>query len=88
MPAAQQRQAIVSLLHLRDDIGLPDPRVTVPTMAHIATRHPKLNVLNLDAVAAATSLAATVWLSPETARGILPAVLDEEGLRWRTIAVR
>ncbi len=82
-----QERAVLSLLELRDDIGLPDARVAVPVMADLAGRHPRLNLLNLEAAAAARSLGATVWLSPEGAAGILPSVLDAEGLRWVAVAV-
>ena len=66
-----QEQAILSLLELRDDIALPDPRVTVPAMAQLSRRHPRLNLLNLEAAAA----------------GVLPEVLASERLHWRTIEI-
>jgi hypothetical protein len=76
----EQERAILSLLELREDIGLPDPRATVPLMADISRRHAQLNLLNLEAVAAARHLKSTVWLSEAAASGVLPAVLDAEGL--------
>ncbi len=79
-----QERAILSLLELREDIGLPDPRVTVPVMADLARRRSQLNLLNLEAVAAARHLDAVVWLSVPAASGVLPAVLDAEGVRWQT----
>lgn len=87
LPAAEQERAIVSLLELRDDIGLPDARATVPLMVDIAARHPRLNLLNLEAAALARSLPATVWLSAESAAGILPTVLEGEGVRWASVAI-
>src|SRR3954470_9906706 len=72
---SEQERAILSLLELRDDIGLPDPRATVPVMADISRRHAQLNLLNLEAVAVARLLRATVWLSVPGASGVLPAVL-------------
>ena len=81
----EQARAVLSLLELRDDIGLPDPRATVPMMADLAARHPRLNVLNLEAAAAARILDGTVWLSEEGAAGVLPGVLDAEGLRWSIV---
>jgi hypothetical protein len=83
----EQERAILSLLELRDDVGLPDPRSTVPVMAGVARRHPQLNLLTLEAVAAARILPAEVWLSPPAASGILPGVLDAEGLTWRTVEI-
>ncbi len=80
-----QEQAILALLDLPPEIGLPDPRLTVPAMAGLAAAHPKLNLLNLEAAAAALTLPAEVWLSEPAARGVLPAVLDDEGVRWRMV---
>ena len=87
LAVAEQERAILSLLELRDDIGLPDPRETVPLMAELSRRHPKLNLLNLEAAAAARLFGAEVWLSPPAADGILPGVLDREDLQWRTVEV-
>jgi hypothetical protein len=87
LPAGEQEHAIRSLLELRDDVGLPDPRTTIPLMVEIAARHPRLNLLNLEATALARLLRGTVWLSDESAAGILPGVLDDEGVAWATIAI-
>jgi hypothetical protein len=83
-----QGRAILSLLELRSDILLPDPRPTVPRMAQIGKRHPRLNLLNLEAVAVGQLLAGTLWLSLEAAAGLLPAVLDEEQVAWQAVAIR
>ncbi len=85
--ADQQAAAIISLLELRDDISLPDPRSTVPEMVRLAARHPRLNLMNLEAVALGHLLSATVWLSRQSAEGILPGVLDHERVRWRTVTI-
>lgn len=87
LPAGQQERAILSLLELRDDIGLPDPRATVPLMVAIAVRHRGLNLLNLEAAALAQLLSASVWLSEPSAAGVLPPVLDAEGIAWTTVAI-
>jgi hypothetical protein len=87
LPAAEQERAIGSLLELRDDIGLPDPRATIPVMVEIAARHPRLNLLNLEATALARLLRATVWLSEESASGILTGILDDEGVAWAVVAI-
>jgi len=80
-----QERAILRLLELRNDVGLPDPRATVPLMADVARRHAQLNLLNLEAVATAHVLRASLWLSAPAASGVLPAVLDSEGLRWTVV---
>jgi hypothetical protein len=84
---ALQSAAIRSLLTLPGSIGLPDPRATVPVMAELSDRHPRLNLLNLEAAAAGLVLDATVLLSTEASRGVLPAVLDAERVSWRTVAI-
>ena len=83
----EQAAAILSLLELRDDISLPDARSTVPEMARLAGRHPHLNLMNLEAVAVGRLLGAGMWLSRESAKGVLPNVLDEERVQWRTVVV-
>jgi hypothetical protein len=83
----EQERAIRSMLQLPEDIGLPDTRQLVPIMVEVAGRHPRLNLLNLEAVAAVQALDATLWLSREAAGGVLPAVLDAEHLAWEVVAV-
>jgi hypothetical protein len=73
------------MLQLPSNVGLPETRQTVPQMMDVATRHPQLNLLNLEAVAAASTLEATIWLSPKGASGVLPSVLDVEGISWKTV---
>lgn len=80
-----QHAAIRSLLELPDDVGLPDPRATVPTMAELSERHPRLNLLNLEAAATGLTLDATVLLSVDASRGVLPDVLDAEHIAWRAV---
>ena len=83
----EQELAILSLLELRSDIALPDPRPTVPLMARLARRHPRLNLMNLEAVAVGKLLGGTLWLSIEGASGVLPPVLEQEQVRWQTVAI-
>jgi hypothetical protein len=56
-------------------------------MADVATRHPRLNLLNIEATAAARLLSARVLLSPPASRGILPDALTDEDIRWDTVDV-
>ena len=84
----QQTGAVRNLLVLREDIELPDPRVTIPKMVELSQRHHRLNLLNLEAAAAALALEAPVWLSAEARSGILPGVLDAEGITWKVIERR
>lgn len=72
---------------LPETIGLPDPRSTVPVMAELSERHPRLNLLNLEAAAAGLLLDATMLLSTEASRGVLPEVLDAETIKWRVVQI-
>jgi hypothetical protein len=83
----EQQRAITSLLDLRGDIALPDPRPTVPAMVELAGRHPRLNLLNLEAVAVGLLLSASVWISPAAASGLLSDVLDAERVAWETVRI-
>jgi hypothetical protein len=83
----EQEEAVLSLLELRRDISLPDPRETVPAMAEASRRYPRLNLLNLEAIATGKLLSAKLWLSNETAAGVLPQLLDQERIGWSTITV-
>ena len=85
VPRAEQQRAIASMLELPMNVFLPEARQTVPRMVDVATRHPQLNLLNLEAVATASTLEATIWLSPAGASGVLPRVLDVEGIPWESV---
>ncbi len=84
LDAVDQGRAIAAMLQLPDDIGLPDSRPLVPAMVDIASRHPRLNLMNIEAAAAAQLLHARVLLSPPAAQGVLAPVLDAEGISWDT----
>ena len=88
LPPDQQGAAIAALLGLPDDIALPDPRALVPTMVAVSGRHPRLNLMNVEAVAAAVLLEATVLLSEPAARGVLPEIFSAERVPWRAIRPR
>jgi hypothetical protein len=77
-----QARAIAAMMQLPDEIGLPDPRPLVPAMVEVSSRHPRLNLMNLEATAAALVVGARVLLSPAAARGVLVPVLDAERIRW------
>jgi hypothetical protein len=87
VPQSQQQRAISSMLQLPANVGLPEARQTIPRMVDVATRHPQLNLLNLEAVAAASVLEAAIWLSPAGAAGVLSNVLNLEGIPWESVLV-
>ena len=75
------------MLTLPDDVLLPDPRFLVPEMVAVHQRHPQLNLMNLEATAAARVLDARVLLSERGAAGILPEVLTLERIPWRIVEI-
>lgn len=81
----EQAQAIQGLLQLPESIGLPESRHLVPEMADVSRRHPQLNLLNVEATAAARQLSARVLLSPPAARGVLGDVLVREEISWEAV---
>ena len=87
LDAPHQATAIRSLLSLPETIGLPDPRSTVPVLAELSERHPRLNLMNLEAAATGLLLDATILLSIDATRGVLPEILDAENIRWRTVEI-
>ena len=87
LAADEQAAAIGAMLVLPDDIALPDPRLLVPEMVRMHQRHSQLNVMNVEAVAAASLLEARVLLSSRASEGVLPQVLDAEGLAWKVVKV-
>lgn len=56
-------------------------------MVDVAGRHLHLNLVNLEAVAVARLLSGAIWLSEQAAEGILPSVLDAEGIAWRPVPI-
>jgi len=83
---ALQAKAIQTLLALPEHVSLPDPRLTIPAMIDLASRHPQLNLLNLEAAAAAELHSAHVLLSPKASKGLLVGILDEQGTPWKVWA--
>jgi hypothetical protein len=75
------------MLQLPHNIGLPEPRRLVPEMVAVHRRHPTLNLLNVEATAAATMNSARVLLSHLAAQGLLPSALDQQGTEWEVVGV-
>ena len=77
LPEPTRARAIDALLVLPDEIGLVSLRDLGPTIGHLRSRH-QLNILGMEALAAATHLGAHVHLSVTSPR--LEAALEAEGL--------
>ncbi|MDQ1439751.1 MAG: hypothetical protein QOK43_3380 [Acidimicrobiaceae bacterium] len=76
LPPHRRAQALAAVLELPDEIGLISLRELAPVIAQLRARH-QLNILSIEAVAAAVQLGATVALSTMSPR--LEAALAAEG---------
>lgn len=72
----RREEALVAVLELPEEIGLVGLRDLGPVIARLRTRH-QLNILSIEAVAAAVHLGATVALSARSPR--LEHALTAEG---------
>lgn len=80
LPEDRRAQAEAQLLELPDSIGLLSLRTLAPTMGNLRRSHPTLNVLALEALAAAATLEADVFASAHSPQ--LEAALSKEGRRY------
>jgi hypothetical protein len=78
LPSAERERAVHALLELPDSIGLVSLRELGPVIGQLRQRH-DLNILGMEALAAATRLDADVFLSAPSPR--LEAALRAEGRR-------
>lgn len=78
LPPAVRARAMQALLELPDSVGLISLRELGPLIGHHRRRH-ELNILGMEALAAAVHLGADVYLSANSPR--LEAALRAEGLR-------
>lgn len=62
LPPRVLPQALQALLELPDEIGLVSLRTLAPLIGQLRTRHRRLNLLSVEAVAAALYLDADVYL--------------------------
>jgi hypothetical protein len=78
LPSTARERALHSLLELPDSIGLLSLRDLGPVIGRLRPRY-ELNILSMEALAAATTLDADVFLSAPSPR--LEAALRAEGCR-------
>ena len=84
VPPAVRAEAVSALVELPDSIGLRSLRTLAPLMAELVERHP-LNLLSLEALAAATDLDATVVLDAGNRSPALQAAFEATGVRCRVV---
>ena len=84
VPPALRSEAVAALVALPDSVGLRSLRTLAPLMAELVEAHP-LNLLALEALAAATNLGATVVVDSTNRSLALLAALETSGLRCRVV---
>ena len=83
LPSDRREQAPAAVLELPEEIGLVSLRELGPVIGRLRTRH-QLNVLGVEALAAAVYLNATVALSARSPR--LEGALSVEGMSFHVLA--
>ena len=83
LPPAERERALAAVLELPDEIGLLSLRELGPMIARLRTRH-QLNILGMEALAAALQLDADVALSARSPR--LEEALTAEGRPFHVLA--
>jgi hypothetical protein len=78
LPVRARERAVRALLELPDAIGLVSLRKLAPLIGQLRHRH-ELNILGMEALAAAVHLRAAVFLSAPSPR--LAEALEQEGCR-------
>lgn len=82
LPAEARDRAVEALVELPDPVGLVSLRDLAPTIGRLRRRH-QLNILGLEALAAALHLEADVYLSAPSPR--LQDALHQEGRRCNVL---
>jgi hypothetical protein len=82
LPADDRERAVQALIELPESIGLISLRELAPTIGRLRRRH-QLNILGLEALAAALHLEAEVYLSAPSPR--LQDALRHEGRRCEVL---
>ena len=87
LPRQQQHAAVAAVLELPAEIGLRSLRQLGPLIGELATRHPPMNVLSREALAAAVELSATVVTAAGNENPALLSALESEQLTARIVAI-
>ena len=80
LPPHRRTAAVSAVLELPAEIGLLSLRQLGPVIGELAARHPPMNVLTREALAAAVELSATVVLAEGNENPALLGALDREHL--------
>ena len=87
LPPQQQHAAVAAVLALPVEIGLLSLRQLGPLIGELAKRHPPMNVLSREALAAAVELAATVIVAEGNESPALLSALETEQRAARIVAI-
>jgi hypothetical protein len=86
LPPDRRAAAVSAVLELPAEIGLLSLRQLGPRIGELAARHPPMNILTREGLAAAVELSATVVLAEGNENPALLAALDLERLSATVIA--
>ena len=84
LPSGRREQALAAVLELPEEIELVSLRELGPLIGQLRARH-RLNILSVEALAAAVYLKATVGLSARSLR--LEDALTVEGMAFHVVAL-
>lgn len=87
LPPKRRSAAVSAVLELPAEIGLLSLRQLGPLVGELATRHPPMNVLSREALAATVELSATVILAEGNENPALLSALESEQLTVRIVAI-
>lgn len=87
LPPARRRRALTAVLSLPQEIGLLSLRRLGPVIGELAQRHPPMNALTREALAAAVVLEAEVLMAGGNENFVLATGVAEEGLHARVVAL-
>ena len=86
LPPERRHAAVAAVLELPAEIGLLSLRQLGPLIGELAARHPPMNILSREALAAAVELSATVVVAEGNENPALLAALDTERLAATIVA--
>lgn len=85
LPPDRRRVAVAAVLSLPEEVGMLSPRRLGPVIGDLAGRHPPMNILTREALAAAVSLRASVVMAEGNENRALADAAVREGLQFEVI---
>jgi hypothetical protein len=87
LPPERRRRAVEAVLSLPEDIGLLSLRQLGPVIGDLAGRHPPMNILTREALAATVTLDATLLMAEGNENRTLAEAVVREGLEVAVLSI-